>query len=110
MGDTKTEATSSGCPKYAPTFENLREYFSLRTPLSVCAGGLTGVTAGFYAGDMVALYGYTYALGFGIFSTSYFLGTFSLRYVRNKDDYVNHAASGFVSAGLMVRQRMTCTS
>ena len=51
---------------------------------------------------MMALYGYSYALGFGFGSTAYFSGTYALKNLRKRDDYVNHGLSGFLNGAWMV--------
>ena len=104
MSALKEEDKSSN-PLYALTFDNFRDYFSVKSPLSVLVGGTFGITRAAYLAESIPLYGYTYAFGFGFGSTSYFSGTFLLRYVRNTDDCINHAISGLVNGGLMVMIR-----
>ena len=89
---------------YEISYSSAIEYISYKIPASVLSGSVIGLTTGYYAGDMLALYGYTYAFGFGLVSTSYFGGTYCLRHLRKKDDYINHAISGFVNAGWMVNK------
>jgi hypothetical protein len=81
-----------------------KEFVTYKLALRLKALGFNGPCFGYYAGDMLALYGYTYAFGFGLISTSYFGGTYCLRHLRKKDDYINHAISGFVNAGWMVKK------
>ena len=91
-------------PNFKFNIENIRTYFQSRFPLAFATGGILGLTTGFYAtaGTSLALHGYTYSLGLGVASTAYFSGTFTLRNLRNRDDYINHAASGFLNGGWMV--------
>ena len=41
-------------------------------------------------------------LGFGVGSTAYFSGTYVLRYLRKRDDYINHGLSGFINGAWIV--------
>ena len=83
------------------SLESYRDYLSAKILFATGTGSLIGVSSGFYMGDMMALYGYSYALGFGVSSTAYFSGTYALRYLRKEDDYINHGVSGFVNGGWM---------
>ena len=87
--------------EYAFSLQCGKNYLVPKVALCTATGAIVGSSAGYYIGDAMALYGYTYAFGFGVFSTAYFSGTYTLRYFRNTDDYMNHALSGFVNGGWM---------
>jgi hypothetical protein len=57
---------------------------------------------GYYVGDAMALYGYTYAAGLGMSSTLFYSGAYGMKTLRGTDDIYNYAASGTTNAGLLV--------
>lgn len=61
---------------------------------------------GYYVGDAMALYGYTYAAGLGISSTLFYSGAYGMRTLRGTDDVYNYAISGTANAGAMVSVSM----
>ena len=58
---------------------------------------------GYYLGDAMALYGYTYGFGLGLVTTSFFSGVYGMRSLRNTDDPINYAVSGSLNGGIIVR-------
>ena len=62
---------------------------------------------GYYLGDAMALYGYTYGLGLGFITTSFFSGVYGIRSIRNTDDSINYAVSGSLNGGMLVRYILT---
>ena len=88
--------------EHAFSIESYRDYVSTKVLLATATGSAIGVSSGYYIGDMMALYGYSYALGFGFGSTAYFSGTYVLKNLRKRDDYINHGLSGFFNGAWMV--------
>ena len=60
------------------------------------------VSVGYYVGDLMALYGYTYGLGLGFSSTFFYGGVYGLKKLRQSDDVYNYVASGTANASLAV--------
>jgi len=65
-------------------------------------GGLTGLTRAYYVGDALALGFGAFGLGAGIGSTAFFLGTYGMRYMRQKDDVGNFVISGAFNGAWLV--------
>ena len=100
-GSSSSSAAPSSGEEFPISLESYRDYLSAKILFATGTGSVIGISNGFYMGDMMALYGYSYALGFGVSSTAYFSGTYALRYLRKEDDYINHGVSGFVNGGWM---------
>jgi len=65
-------------------------------------GGLTGLTRAYYVGEALALGFGAFGLGAGVGSTAFFLGTYGMRYVRQKDDVGNFVISGAFNGAWLV--------
>ena len=50
----------------------------------------------------MALYGYSYGLGFGLVTTSFYSAVYGMRSIRQSDDAVNYAISGFMNGAILV--------
>jgi len=89
-------------PTYVLGLEEARSYLQVRVPSSIFCGGVAGASIGYYVGDMMALYFYTYALGAGFVSTAFYGTTYMLRVARQQDDVFNYAVSGGVNSAWMI--------
>ena len=67
-------------------------------------------SVGYYVGDVMALYGYTYGFGLCISSTLFYSGAYGMKLIRKTDDAINHATSGALCAGLLVSHCAICVS
>ena len=79
----------------------LADHLKYKVPLITLGSGVSGAAAGYYIGGLTALYGYGFGIGGGVFGSAFYLGTYSLRCLRERDDGLNYAISGGVNAGWM---------
>lgn len=88
--------------KYKLSLIGAKEYLSTKVVSSVIAGSAFGVSLGYYAGEAIALYGYTYGFGFGFTSCAFYGGTYVLKSIRKKDDNYNYAISGGINSAWLI--------
>ena len=99
---SSTEENASDNKEYEISLDMFSKYMQYKVPVAISVGGLSGSAFGYYVGDMMALYGYSYAFGLGIGTTAFYSGTFILRSVRKKDDVFNYGASGFFNGAWII--------
>ena len=95
-------APSSPTPRYRIDVADGAEYLVYKVQGCTMVGGLAGLTRAYYIGDAMALGFGAFGLGAGVGSTAFFLGTYGMRYVRQKDDVGNFVISGAFNGAWIV--------
>jgi hypothetical protein len=103
-GSTTPTGTAVPVPTslYDLSIADASVYLETKVQGSTFMGGVLGLTRAYYIGEAVALGCGAYAFGAGISSTAFFMGTYGLRYARQKDDAFNYALSGAVNGAWLV--------
>jgi hypothetical protein len=84
----------------ASIVENYVDYIRPRIIVSTLAGAIGGASSGYYVGDRMYLYLYSYGSTALVFGTTFFTGAFALKTARGGvDDALNYSASGALNAG-----------
>ena len=99
---TPAAAPTPPTPRYMIGVADGAEYLVYKVQGCTMAGGLVGLTRAYYIGDAMALGFGAFGLGAGVCSTAFFLGTYGMRYVRQKDDVGNFVLSGAFNGAWLV--------
>lgn len=100
MADSKPESGSGReCDggKSRPvssSYLDARNYMFYRVVNSTIAGGLIGLSSGYYMGNMAARLGISWAVAGGCGGLQFFGGVLALKTLRQEDDLRNYAISG----------------
>jgi hypothetical protein len=110
MSATTDSASSPSAEKYSNdeilpmknyefNLDTSKDYLSNKLRTATVCGLLTGAARGYYVGELALTYAFTHGLGFGLASTSFFIGTYILKNVRKTDDVANYSVMGFIQGG-----------
>ncbi len=61
------------------------------------SGALLGAMRGYYIAEKPLQFGYKFGIVSGAMSSTFYLGSHLLEHYRDKDDAINHCASGFLN-------------